>query len=154
MTEFPTFHCLINDKDEPYDSDIQLFFTSNYSLASRLAILLKIDSEYKEHYSRILDLIEKLQNYIITGENPPDYNFLNEIEGEKGWKDDYKILKSGNTAAITAFQGCLDAVNTMYYYERLSRDNDYKNRFTPDLFNAYLLIRHILYKRASNLIKA
>ncbi|AAT43847.1 hypothetical protein [Picrophilus oshimae] len=154
MTEFPTFHCLINDKDEPYDSDIQLFFTGNYSLASRLSILSKIDGEYRENYLKILDLLEKIQNYIITGESKPDYKFLNEIENEKGWKDDYKILKSGNTAAITAFQGCLDAVNTMYYYERLSRKDDYMHRFTPDLFNAYLLIRHILYKRASNLIKA
>jgi len=147
MDRFPTFHCMINEKDENYDSDIQLFFTKEYELAMDIARLSEIDNDEMQ-YSKMLKFIQSFENFLITGEKPDDFQFLKKLPAVKGWASDYDIIKSKNRVSRILFRSVLKTVEVMYYYEKLSRKDDYKHRFLPEYFEAFWIMRDILYKRA------
>jgi hypothetical protein len=153
MTEFPKFHCCVNQKEEDYDSGIQMYFMMEYDLAELLAMLMDLDSPNKDEYGNMVKFIKSLENYIITGEKPEDFSFLENIEGEKGWANDYTILMSDNRAARIAFSACRKAIEVLYYYRIMSRKESFSERFNPENFRAFLLMRDILYKRSSDLMK-
>ena len=80
MTEFPKFHCCVNQKEEDYDSGIQLYFMKEYELAELIGRLIKMDENHADEYKNMFEFIRSLENYIITGENPKDFSFLEKIE--------------------------------------------------------------------------
>ncbi len=45
----------------------------------------------------------------------------------------------------------MKTIEVMYYYVKLSKEEGYKHRFLPEYFQAFLMIRDILYKRAIEL---
>ncbi len=153
MNEFTTFHCMVSDKDEDFDSDIQMYFVKEYELASITSNLIKLDIEFSDNYKKIVNYIKSLENFIIMGEKAEDFQFLKKLPQEKGWKDDYSIILSDNRAAKIAFRACTKVIEVLYYYRKLSRKEDYKNRFGTENFEALLLLRDIFYKRSSDLIK-
>ncbi|MEM0139877.1 MAG: hypothetical protein QXZ44_04610 [Ferroplasma sp.] len=153
MKEFPTFHCCIDQKEEDYDSAVQLYFTKEYELGGIIANLSRKDREYRIYYLKMLDYIKSLENFIITGENPISFEFIKELPAEKGWKDDYNILSSDSICAKIAFRGVTKTIEVMYYYRLLSRDEKYSKRFTPENFEFLLILRDVLFKRAHSLIK-
>ncbi len=153
MEEFKKFHCMVNDEDEDYDNDIQLYFVKEYELASITSNLMKLDTEFSGNYKNIIDYIRSLENFIIMGEKASNFDFMKSLPQEKGWKDDYNIILSDNRAAKVAFRACTKTVELLYYYRRLSKKDDYKKRFTVENFDALLMLRDIFYKKASDLIK-
>jgi hypothetical protein len=153
MTEFPKFHCCVNQKDEEYDSDIQMYFMKEYDLANLLARLSELDLKHAGEYKKMVNYIKSLENYIITGEKPEDFSFLEDMEGEKGWANDYKIILSENRAAHVAFRACTKTIEVLYYYRVVSKKPEFTERFNVDNFRAFLLMRDILYKRASDLLE-
>ncbi len=152
MKEFPKFHCCIDQKDEDYDSDVQMYFVKEYDLAGILSNLSRLDNEYEAHYKKMIDFISSLENFIITGESAGEFNFIKELPAEKGWKNDYKILSGDNRAARVAFRGCTKVVELMYYYRLLSKKEDYGARFIPENFEFLLILRDVLFKRANDLL--
>ncbi len=153
MTEFPKFHCCVNQKEEDYDSGIQLYFMKEYELAELIGRLIKMDENHTDEYKNMFEFIRSLENYIITGENPKDFSFLEKIEGEKGWAMDYSILLNESRSARVAFRACRKTVEVMYYYRVLSRKEGFTERFNPENFRAFLLLRDILYKRSCELME-
>lgn len=153
MTEFPKFQCMVSRNEEDYDSGIQMYFMKEYDLAELLDRLMKVDEPHMEEYKKMVEFIKSLENYIITGEKAADFSFLEKIEGERGWANDYKILSSENRAAHVAFRACRKTIEVMYYYRLVSRKEGFSGRFNPENFRALLLIRDILYKRSSDLLK-
>ncbi|WP_337859953.1 hypothetical protein [Ferroplasma sp.] len=153
MVEFPKFHCCVNQNDEEYDSEIQMYFVKEYDLAELLARLADLDKVHAGEYKKMVNYIQSLENYIITGEKPEDFHFLEDMEGEKGWANDYKIILSDSRAAHVAFRGCKKVIEVLYYYRLVSRKSGFTERFTSENFRSFLLMRDILYKRASELMK-
>ncbi len=153
MAEFPKFNCMVSKKEEDYDSGIQMYFMKEYDLAELLDRLMKLDEPNKQEYKKMVEFIESLENYIITGEKANDFSFLEKIEGEKGWANDYKILSCENRAARVAFRACRKTIEVMYYYRVISRKEGFSQRFNPENFQAFLLMRNILYKRSSDLLQ-
>jgi len=153
MDKFQTFHCMVDDKDEDFDNDIQMYFVKEYELANITSNLIKMDEEFSDNYKKIVNYIKSLENFIIMGDKAEDYSFLKELPQEKGWKDDYNIILGDNRAAKVAFRACTKVIEVLYYYRKLSRKDDYKNRFNVENFDALLILRNIFYKRASDLIK-
>ncbi|KQB34570.1 MULTISPECIES: hypothetical protein [Acidiplasma] len=152
MDKFPTFHCLINQKDEGYDADIQLFFTREYELAMEVSRLIELDNDSIQ-YSRILKFIQSFENFLITGEKPDDFQFLKTLPSVKGWKDDYNIIQSRNRVSRLLFRAVLKTVEVMYYYEKMSKKDDYKHRFLPEYFEAFWIMRDVFYQRALDTYK-
>jgi hypothetical protein len=152
MTEFPKFQCMVSQKEEDYDSGIQMYFMKEYDLAELLGRLIKLDEPFAENYKKMVEFIKSLENYIITGEKANDFSFLEKIEGEKGWANDYKILSGENRAAHVAFRACRKTIEVLYYYRATSRMKGFEERFNTENFRAFLLIRDILYKRSSDLL--
>jgi hypothetical protein len=153
MTEFPKFHCCINQKEEDYDSEVQIYFMREYELAELIGRLMEMDQNHSEEYRKMFEFIRSLENYIITGEKANDFSFLDKIEGEKGWAMDYSILLNESRAARVAFRACRKTIEVMYYYRVLSRQNGFSERFNPENFRAFILLRDILYKRSCDLMK-
>ena len=153
MREFTKFHCMVSDRDEDFDNDIQMYFVKEYELADITSNLIKLDAGFSDNYKKIVNYIMSLENFIIMGEKTEDFQFLKNLPLEKGWKDDYTIILSDNRAAKVAFRACTKVIEVLYYYRKLSREEYYRNRFTPENFEALLLLRDIFYKRSSDLIK-
>ncbi|WP_298275055.1 hypothetical protein [Ferroplasma sp.] len=153
MTEFPKFHCCVNQKEEDYDSGIQIYFMKEYELAELIGRLIEMDEKHSEEYRKMFEFIKSLENYIITGEKANNFNFLESIEGEKGWAMDYYILLNESRASRVAFRACRKTIEVMYYYRVMSRKDGFSERFNPENFRALLLLRDILYKRSCDLMK-
>ena len=153
MREFAKFHCMVTDKDEDFDNEIQMYFVKEYELAGITSNLIKLDTGFSDNYKKIVKYIRSLENFIIMGEKADSFEFMKLLPQEKGWKDDYNIILSDNRAAKVAFRACTKVIEVLYYYRKLSRKEDYKNGFPPENFEALLLLRDIFYKRSSDLIK-
>ncbi|MEM0139875.1 MAG: hypothetical protein QXZ44_04600 [Ferroplasma sp.] len=154
MKEFPKFHCCITQKDEEYDSEVQLYFSKENELAGIIANLSKIDKDYEKLYLKIFDFIKSLENFIIMGEKAQDFEFMKGVPADKGEIDDYAILLSNNRAAKIAFRGGTKTIELMYYYRSLSRNESYSYRFIPENFEFLQILHDVLYHRASELIKS
>ena len=124
-----------------------------YELAELIGRLIKMDEEYADEYRKIFDFIKSLENYIITGEKAKDFGFLENIEGSKGWAMDYSILLNESRGARVAFRACRKTIEVLYYYRIMSRKEGFTERFNPENFRAFLLLRDILYKRSVDLME-
>ncbi len=152
MEEFPRFHCCVDQKEEDYDSGIQMYFMREYDLAELLARLIDLDAPHAEEYKKMVEFIKSLENYIITGEKPEDFTFMEKIKGEKGWANAYKLILCNSRAAHVAFRACRKTIEVLYYYRIMSRIDGFSERFNPENFRAFLLMRDILYKRSLDIM--
>ncbi len=153
MTEFPKFHCCVNQKEEDYDSGIQMYFMKEYELAELIGRLIKMDETHSDEYRKMFEFIKSLENYIITGEKAKDFGFLENMEGSKGWAMDYSILLNESRPSRVAFRACRKTIEVLYYYRVMSRMEGFSERFNPENFRAFLLLRDILYKRSVDLME-
>lgn len=69
-----------------------MYFIKEYELASIIARLNDIDSN-KSEYNEMINFIKSFENFLITGEKPERFDFLKRLEGEKGWAEDYNIIR-------------------------------------------------------------
>ncbi|WP_290704627.1 hypothetical protein, partial [Ferroplasma sp. Type II] len=58
MAEFPRFHCCVDQKEEDYDSGIQMYFMREYDLAELLARLIDLDAPHADEYKKMVEFIK------------------------------------------------------------------------------------------------
>lgn len=155
IQNFPKFDCLITGKKEEYDSDIARYFIAQDYLASEISELRFVDNEWSDKYSKIHDYLKSLEDIVIHGGEAPPHKFLIDLSLSDILEDDSyeRLSRSGNSLASRVYRAAVMTRDLMYWFVKLSRQNDFSKNFTPQVFQGLPFLRLVLTYRSIELSK-
>ncbi|BCU68113.1 hypothetical protein HS7_15500 [Sulfolobales archaeon HS-7] len=77
--EFPKFDCKITNAKEGYDSEIEMYLSTERILAGVLGLLSRRSPRYKDDYAKMVKFLDDIEDFLILGKELPDSTFLKEI---------------------------------------------------------------------------
>ena len=153
--KFPKFDCLITGRQEEYDTDIAKYFITQDYLASEISELRAVDSDWAENYSKILGYLKTLEQVVINGGVPPSYKFLIDLSMSDVLEDDSyeRLSRSSGIKTSRAYRSVVLVRELMYWFRKLSRESEFSERFTPEVFKGLPFLRLALSYRSVELSK-
>ncbi|BBG25155.1 hypothetical protein IC006_2490 [Sulfuracidifex tepidarius] len=155
IKDFPKFDCLITGEKEGYDSEIEVYFAKELQIASIFSILQNYDTEWKENYSKIIEILDKMDNYIVNGKDLPDYTLIKDLD--KGdFTYSYSQLQSIQFSEKKISVSLLYYVagliqENLYWYSILAKKDKYSKNFNLDAFEILYTLMSVVRKRAYSL---
>jgi len=155
--DFPKFNCLITGEKEGYDSEVEVYFAKELQIASILSILQNYDTEWKENYSKIIEILDKMDDYIVNGKELPDYTLLKDLD--KGditysYSQLQSIQFSEKKTKISLLYYVAGLIQeNLYWYSILAKKDKYAKNFNPDAFDILYTLLSVVRKRAYSIFQ-